>query len=192
MTDRIVAVEANIDRAIPLSTVNEVATENARKMFYALTMLLQGPPFLLFKKVERGDGFEPWRLLVDRYDGANASRLHHMLQSIMRPKAFPQDAGGCEVFLNEWEHLVQHLDILASDFSERRSQASDPSRHGSRWYQSSVDSRRPPEQRNVALCDHFLPCRLERLGRDSWNTELHGSTSCASGGGRTDTTTSQV
>ena len=50
MADHIDAVEANADRAIPLSTLNKVATENARKMFYALPMLLQGPPSLLLKK----------------------------------------------------------------------------------------------------------------------------------------------
>ena len=53
--------------------------------------------------------------MVERYEGANASRLHHMLQSIMRPKAFPQDSGGFEVTLNEWEHLVQRWESLAND-----------------------------------------------------------------------------
>ena len=52
---------------------------------------------------------------LDRYDGANAVRLHHVLHSIMRPKACPQDAGGIEVALHEWEHLVQRWEILASD-----------------------------------------------------------------------------
>ena len=114
MADHVDAVEANVDREIPLGTLNEVATEDTRKMFYALTMLLRGP-LLLLLKVERGNGFEAWRPLVERYDGANASRLHQMLQSIMRPKAFPQDAGGFEVALNQWEHLVQRWEILASD-----------------------------------------------------------------------------
>ena len=49
---------------------------------------------------------------MERYDGANASL---MLQPIMRPKTFPQDAGGFEVALNEWEHLVQRWEILTSD-----------------------------------------------------------------------------
>ena len=35
-----------------------VATEDARMVFYALTMLLQRPPLLLFNTVERGNGFE--------------------------------------------------------------------------------------------------------------------------------------
>ena len=52
------------------------------------------------------------------HDGANASRLHHMLQSIMRPKAFRHDATGFEVALNERERLVQHWEILASDLND--------------------------------------------------------------------------
>ena len=58
--------------------------------------MLQGPPLLLFKKVEQDKGFEAWRLL-EHHDGANALQLHHILQATMRPKAFPQDAGGFEV-----------------------------------------------------------------------------------------------
>ena len=115
MADHLDAVETNSERVIPLSTLGNVTVENARKMFYALTMLLQGPSLLLLKRVERDNGFEAWRQLVERYEGANESRLHHMLQSIMRPKAFPQDSGGCEVTLNEWEHLVQRWEVLAND-----------------------------------------------------------------------------
>ena len=66
MADHLDAVETNSERVIPLSTLGDVAVENARKMFYALTMLLQGPPLLLFKRVERGSGFEDWRQLVER------------------------------------------------------------------------------------------------------------------------------
>ena len=52
---------------------------------------------------------------MERYKVANASGLHRMLQSIMRPKAFPQDSGGFEVALNGWEHLVQRWEVLAND-----------------------------------------------------------------------------
>ena len=45
MADHLDAVETNSDRVIHLSTFGDVAVENARKLFYALTMLLQGPPF---------------------------------------------------------------------------------------------------------------------------------------------------
>ena len=107
MADYLDAVETNSERAILLSSLGDVAVENPRKMC--------GPLMLLLKRVERGNGFEAWRLLVERYEGANASRLHHMLQSIMRPKTFPQDSGGFEVALNEWKHLVQRWEVLAND-----------------------------------------------------------------------------
>ena len=42
-------------------------------------------------------------------------RSHHMLQSVTRPKAFPQDSGGFEVASNEWEHLVQRWKVLDND-----------------------------------------------------------------------------
>ena len=61
IADRLVAEVTNSERVI----LNDVASENARKMFYALTMLLQGP--LLLQKVESCNGFEAWRLLVERY-----------------------------------------------------------------------------------------------------------------------------
>ena len=52
MADHLDAEETNSDRVITLSSLGDVAVENARKMFYALTMLLQGQPLLLLKKVE--------------------------------------------------------------------------------------------------------------------------------------------
>ena len=57
MADHIDAVEAHVDREVFLSSVNDVAIENSRKMFYALTMPPQGPLLLLLKNVERGQRF---------------------------------------------------------------------------------------------------------------------------------------
>ena len=110
-TPYITHIEANVDRAITLSTLNEERSN----MVYVLTML-QGPPLLLLKKVLLGNGIEAGTLLVGRYDEANASPLHHMLQCIMRPKAFAQDAGGFVVVLNEWEHFVQRWDFRSATF----------------------------------------------------------------------------
>ena len=188
MADHLDAVETNSERVILLSSLGDVATETARKMFYALTMLLQGPPWLLLEKVERGKGFEAWRLLVERYEGANASREHHMLQSIMRPKAFPQDSGGFEVALNEWEHLVQRWEVLANDIlndAVKRQILLDmaPLRQP-----SSADLGRRLELRSFALSDHVVPRRFTGLERDSGHIGLRSS---ANGGGRADTTASQ-
>ena len=57
VADHLDAVETNSERGVLLSPLGDVATETARKMFFALTMLLQGPLLLLLKKVERGNGF---------------------------------------------------------------------------------------------------------------------------------------
>ena len=57
VADHLDAVETNSERGVLLSPLGDVATETARKMFFALTMLLQGPPLLLLKKVRRGNGF---------------------------------------------------------------------------------------------------------------------------------------
>ena len=66
---------------------------------------------------ERGSGFEAWRLLVERYDGANASRL----QSTMRPQAFTQHAGGFEVAFNGVGTPRATLGDLGQRPPERRS-----------------------------------------------------------------------
>ena len=92
MADHLNAVETNSERVILLSSLGDVATENARKMFYALTMLLQGPPVLLLQKVDRGNGFEAWRLLVERYEGP--TQVDYVIchsQSCAR-RRFPQDS----------------------------------------------------------------------------------------------------
>ena len=186
MADHIDAVEAKVDRETPLSSLNKVATESARKVFHALTMLPQGPPWLLLKRVERGNGFEAWRLLVERYDGANASRLHHLLQSIVRPKAFPQDAGGFEVALNEWAHLVQRWEIFTSDLLNDAVKR-----------QILLDIAPLGIRVQLTLAGHQS---YETLRRTLWlldirtrhQDERHWSISCAGGGGCTDTTPSQI
>ena len=67
------------------------------------------------KKVERSNGPEAWRLLAERYEGANASRLHHMLQSVKRPKEFPQYSGGFEVASKRVGTPRTALEALAND-----------------------------------------------------------------------------
>ena len=57
VADHLDAVETNSERGVLLSSLGDVATETALNTFFALTMLLQAPPLLLFQKVERGSGF---------------------------------------------------------------------------------------------------------------------------------------
>ena len=185
MADHLDAVETNSDRVIPLSTLGDVVVENARRMFYALTMPLQGPPLLLLKRVERGNGFEAWRQLVERYEGANASRLHHMLQSTMRPKAFPLDSGGFEVAWNEWEHLVQRWEVLANDIlndAVKRQILLDMAPAGIR-VQLTLTGHSSYEALRSAIMSYLV------VSRD-WNATANPSdSSSTSGGGRPDTGT---
>ena len=94
---------------IALSTLNEVVAERARKMW------LQGPPLLLLKRVERGNGFEACRLLVERYD--EPTRVDCITRKVLScvQRLSLQTLGGFEVALNESEDLVQRWEILASD-----------------------------------------------------------------------------
>ena len=82
--------------ALPLATLGTQATADGKKLFFVLAMLLSGPPLTILKSVERGNGLEAWRKLCERYEGASASRLHHLLSRIMAPDPFPADAQAFE------------------------------------------------------------------------------------------------
>ena len=80
-----------------------------------LAMTLQGPALLQLKRVDRNNGLETWRLLCQRYEGASAGRLHALLQRVMRPDPFPQDARGFEQALESWELLGGHGEEVGAD-----------------------------------------------------------------------------
>ncbi len=115
MSSNLDAVEADLTAPLALAALGDVAAENARKIFYVLTMLLSGAPLLLLKRVERGNGLECWRLLCERYEGVTASRLHSMLASVMRPKQFRMESQLIECDLQEWEFNVQKWEQMAND-----------------------------------------------------------------------------
>ena len=136
--------------------------------------------------MERGNGFEAWRLLVERYEGANASRLHHMLQSIMRPKTFPQDSGGFEVALNEWEHLVQRWEVLANDIlndAVKRQILLDMAPAGIR-VQLTLAGHTNYEALRSAIMSYLVASR-------DWNATVNPSDSTSTPGGCADTTAPQ-
>ena len=172
VADHLVAVETNSERGILLSSLGDVAAESARKMFYALTMSLLGPLLLLLKKVERGNGFEAWRLLVERYEGANASRLRHVPQSVMRLNVFPQDSGGFEVALNEW-NTSSWNDILNDAI--KRQILLDMAPAGIRVQLASAGHSNYEALRSAIMSYH-----VGNIGHSN-----------ANGGGRVDTATSQ-
>ena len=102
-------------RPVPARGLRVEHQEASRKIFYVLAMLLHGPPLLLLRSVERGNGLEAWRLLKDRYESATASRLHAMLGKIMRPDRFPEGAQSFESALQDWELLVHRWENMAND-----------------------------------------------------------------------------
>ena len=102
-------------RAVPLVTLRAPLQDASRKVYYVLAMLLHGPPLLMLRGVERGNGLEAWRLLKERYESATASRLHAMLQGILRPERFPETAPEFEAALQDWELLVGRWESMAND-----------------------------------------------------------------------------
>ena len=60
--------------------------------------------------VPRADDAPTWTSFASVEDGVARQRFRNM-----RPKACPPDVGGFEVASNDWEHLVQRWEILASD-----------------------------------------------------------------------------
>ena len=95
------AGEAQPDAVLSMANFPDQAQANSKKLYYVLAMLLTGSPLLILKKTERGNGFEAWRQLRNRYEASATSRLHHLLGSIMKPKAFAQDGSGLRVCLAE-------------------------------------------------------------------------------------------
>jgi hypothetical protein len=70
---------------------------------------------LELRRCERGNGLECWRFLCQRYEQATTSRLAAMLNSILRPTLFAQDALGFETALKDWELQVSKWESMASD-----------------------------------------------------------------------------
>ena len=188
MADHLHSVETNSERVISLSSHGDVAVENARKMFHALTMLLQGPHLLLLKKVERGNGYEAWRLLMERYEGANASRLHHSYATVHHtPEDGPTRLWKIRGGFERVGTPRTTLGSFGQRHSERCRQVSAP-RHGSRWHPSSTDIGWTLELWSSALSDHVIARGLTRLECDGQSHGLHFN---ANGGGCADTTARQ-
>ena len=101
--------------ALPLSSLTTENKALSRQIFYVLVNLLKGPATLELRRCERGNGLECWRLLCQRYEQATTSRLAAMLNSILRPTPFAQDALGFETVLKDWELQVSKWESMASD-----------------------------------------------------------------------------
>ena len=100
---------------LDLAALSPPARALGQKVYYVLAMLLRGPALLLLRRCPRGHGFECWRSLRQRYEGSSSSRLHTILQRVLRPEPFPSDAMGFETALQDWELLTSKWEALASD-----------------------------------------------------------------------------
>ena len=95
VAEDLVTVE-NLDEEPPLSDMSDLRRALSRKCFYALTMLVRGPPLGILRQIEDSHGYEAWRRLPKRFDSNLAGRQHNLLQSVLKPKAFGQTATGWE------------------------------------------------------------------------------------------------
>ena len=95
VADDLAAAE-QVDEEPPMSDMGDRSRVMSRKCFYALTMLVRGPPLGILRQIENANGYEAWRRLVRRFDSNLAGRQHNLLQSVLKPRPFGANA-------TEWE-----------------------------------------------------------------------------------------
>lgn len=108
------AAEQN-DLEIRSSALTPEARAFSTRQYYMLAMLLSGPALMALRRAPRGAGLEAWRQLFKRYERATHSRVHSLLQMILRPEPFGQDARAFEVSLVAWEERVARWESMTAD-----------------------------------------------------------------------------
>ena len=68
-----------LDMEPPLEDMSDGRRALSRKCFYALTMLVRGPPLGILRQIDNANGYEAWRRLVKRFDSNLAGRQHNLL-----------------------------------------------------------------------------------------------------------------
>ena len=114
VADDLAKVEG-IDYEVSLSEMNEQRRANSRKCFYALTMLVKGPPLGILRQIDDANGYEAWRKLCARFDSNLAGRQHNLLQQILKPKPFGETATAWEDSVLAWKRDVAKWERLATD-----------------------------------------------------------------------------
>ena len=114
MDDLLDAAERR-EQPLLLVSLSPAQATLAKKLYYIFAMLLKGTALVVLKQCEKGNGLECWRLLCKRFEGVTDSRLHVMLQGVLRPSAFPADAQGFEAALVSWELLISRWEIKSED-----------------------------------------------------------------------------
>ena len=73
VADDLTTVET-LDVEVPLGDMSDHRKELSRKTFYALCMLVKGPPLGIMRQVDNSHGYEAWRRLCRRFDSNLAGR----------------------------------------------------------------------------------------------------------------------
>ena len=103
------------NRLLSLAGMRAGSQADAREIYFVLIMILKGPPLLLLRQVEKGNGYEAWRRLHDRYESQASARVAALLGQVLRPAAFPAEASAFETALQEWELQVTKWESIAED-----------------------------------------------------------------------------
>ena len=103
------------NRPLALVGMSEENRADARKIYFVLIMILKGPPLLLLRQTEKGNGYEAWRRLHCRYESQASARVTALLGQVMKPAPFPAEASAFEAALQQWELLVSKWESIAED-----------------------------------------------------------------------------
>ena len=85
-------------------------TARGRQRYFVLTMVLSDRALRLPKGPTMA-----WRRPIQYFEGTEPDRLHAMLQKVMRPETFPQDARGFEAEFKAWEIHLGRWELLNMD-----------------------------------------------------------------------------
>ena len=87
----------------------------ARKLMNLLIRSTSGPPFMLLRGIEPGNGFEAWRQLHLRYAARSRARQFALLAQVLRPPAFGTTIAEFENSLTRWELQVTQYQQAADE-----------------------------------------------------------------------------
>ena len=91
----------------------------ARQLFFMLAMMTKGPALAIVRLAEINgggpNGLEAWRLLVRRYQPEASTRTLGLLQQILNPVPFPDNATGFEEALSKWELTISRWESSSHD-----------------------------------------------------------------------------
>ncbi len=81
----------------------EAANAEARRLYYILVLQCNGSALQVAKGVEKNNGFEAWRRMLQRHEPAAGGRHLSMMSKIMEP-VFPSSIDSWEEAVTTWEN----------------------------------------------------------------------------------------